>query len=121
MAESRRWRRVALQITLASTLAYGVAGAQSTDKKRTNAPVAGKYVGPGSCGATACHGSVQPRSLTRVLQNEYSTWVTKDAHFKALHSLDNAVSQRLGRLLGIENPAASPKCWPATRSLFPRS
>ena len=110
MAESPRWRRVALQITLASTLAYGVAGAQSTDKKRTNAPVAGKYVGPGSCGATACHGSVQPRSLTRVLQNEYSTWVTKDAHFKALHSLDNAVSQRMGRLLGIENPATSPKC-----------
>src|SRR5215510_2864457 len=110
MSESSRWRSAVLQITVATSLACGVAGAQSTDKKRTSAPVAGQYVGPGSCGATACHGSVQPRSLTRVLQNEYSTWVTKDAHFKALHSLDNPVSQRMGRILGIDNPATSPKC-----------
>src|SRR5215472_18999644 len=121
MAESRRWRKRALRMILACSLLCSCSGAQRAAGKSDTAPAAGKYVGPGSCGATACHGGVQPRALTRVLQNEYSTWVTKDAHFKALHSLDNAVSQRMGRLLGIENPAASPKCWPATRSLFPRS
>jgi len=97
-------------MALVSSLICSLAGAQSREKTRTNAPVAGKYVGPGTCSATACHGGVQPRSLTLVLQNEYSTWVTKDAHFKALHSLDNAVAQRMGRILGIDNPATSPKC-----------
>src|SRR5437667_10523576 len=37
-----------------------------------------KYIGPGSCSATACHGGVQPRNVTRVLQNEYSTWAVQD-------------------------------------------
>src|SRR5215472_10893700 len=110
MAESRLWRHALLQTTLAGTLFCSFAAAQSPGGKAGTLPIAGKYVGPGSCGATACHGGVPPRSLTRVLQNEYSTWVTKDAHFRALHSLDNAVSQRMGRLLGIENPSTSPKC-----------
>jgi hypothetical protein len=110
MAESRVWRQVALRLILASSVLCSCTGAQQAAGKPGAMAVAGKYVGPGSCGATACHGGVQPRSLTRVLQNEYSTWVTKDPHFKALHSLDNAVSQRMGRLLGIDNPAASPKC-----------
>jgi hypothetical protein len=110
MAESRMWRQVALRMILASSLLCSCSGAQQAAGKSGATPGAGKYVGPGSCGATACHGGVQPRSLTRVLQNEYSTWVTKDPHFKALHSLDNAVSQRMGRLLGIGDPATSPKC-----------
>src|SRR6266849_2533753 len=51
-----------------------------------------KYVGPGSCSATACHGSVQPRHETKVLQNEYSTWVLQDKHAKAQQVLNNMVS-----------------------------
>ena len=77
MAQSRLWRNVVLQVALAGSFFSASAGAQAVQQKMP----AGKYVGPGSCGATACHGSVQPRTLTRVLQNEYSTWVTKDSHF----------------------------------------
>src|SRR5436190_23896127 len=29
-----------------------------------------QYVGAGSCGASTCHGSVRPRTETRILQNE---------------------------------------------------
>ena len=68
-----------------------------------------KYIGPGSCSATACHGGVQPRNVTRVLQNEYSTWAVQDSHAKAYRSLENSVSQRMGRILGL-NPASSQRC-----------
>src|SRR5437762_10960799 len=68
-----------------------------------------KYIGPGSCSATACHGGVQPRNVTRVLQNEYSTWAVQDPHAKAYRSLENSVSQRMGRILGV-NPASSQRC-----------
>ena len=71
-----------------------------------------KYIGPGSCSATACHGGVQPRSVTRVLQNEYSVWVVQDPHAKAFRSLQNPVSQRMGRILGIGDPSKSQKCLP---------
>ena len=33
-----------------------------------------KYIGPGSCAATSCHGSVRPVAGSRILQTEYSTW-----------------------------------------------
>jgi len=42
-----------------------------------------KYVGPGSCAATACHGSVKPVVESRIFQNEYSTWILKDKHARA--------------------------------------
>src|SRR5262249_11517569 len=110
MSQSRLRRHALFQALLTAGFLANVAGAQAGPQKKPPAMPPGKYVGPGTCGATACHGSVQPRTLTLVLQNEYSTWVTKDAHFKALHSLDNPVSQRMGRILGIGNPATSPKC-----------
>ena len=69
-----------------------------------------RYIGPGSCSATACHGGVQPRSVTHVLQNEYSTWAVQDSHSKAYRSLENPVSQRMGKILGIAHPEGSPKC-----------
>ena len=42
-----------------------------------------KYVGPGSCSASACHGGIQARDTTKVLQNEYSTWIVQDRHSRA--------------------------------------
>jgi hypothetical protein len=32
------------------------------------------HLGVASCASGVCHGSVRPRSGTRVLQNEYVTW-----------------------------------------------
>jgi hypothetical protein len=36
---------------------------------------AGKYNGPGGCAASSCHGSVQPKTTTRIFQNEYTIWI----------------------------------------------
>ena len=46
-----------------------------------------KYIGPGSCAATSCHGSVKPVAGSRILQNEYSTWIIKDQHSHAYQAL----------------------------------
>src|SRR5947209_14335013 len=76
-----------------------------------------RYVGPGSCSATACHGSVQARRETKVLQNEYSTWVLQDKHARAWNVLNNPVSQRIAKILGptslgAPDAAHAPKCLP---------
>ncbi|HZS27054.1 MAG TPA: multiheme c-type cytochrome [Candidatus Angelobacter sp.] len=104
MAESGIWQKacfVRAVIYLNCLLAVFAAAQEKSGSK---------YVGPGSCSASACHGGVQPLASTRVLQNEYSTWVVKDSHFRAYRSLQSPVSQRMGKILGIGNPAASPKC-----------
>lgn len=84
-------------------LALSVA-AQSTG------PSASKYIGPGSCSASGCHGSVKPLAITHVLQDEYSTWVVQDPHAKAYRSLQNSVSRRMAQILKIQDPESSPKC-----------
>src|SRR5258708_2225460 len=40
--------------------------------------VVGKYNGPGGCASSSCHGSIQPKQITRVPQNAYSTWARQD-------------------------------------------
>ncbi len=80
-----------------------------TMSAQTTAP-ASQYTGPGSCSSPSCHGSVQPRSDSFVLQNEYSTWAVKDKHSKAFTVLTNPVSVRMGRILGISHPEAAEKC-----------
>ncbi len=44
----------------------------------TDSPEPSKYIGPGSCAATSCHGSVKPVAGSRIYQNEYSTWILQD-------------------------------------------
>ena len=74
-------------------------------------PAVFQYTGPGSCSASACHGGIQPRSETRVQQNEYSTWVVQDKHAKAFSSLSSPLSLRIGRNLGLaQKPEASREC-----------
>ena len=71
---------------------------------------AGNYVGPGSCSAVACHGAIRPVPGARILQTEYSTWVSQDRHARATEVLANNVSQRMGRILGIGNTQQAQKC-----------
>ena len=69
-----------------------------------------KYLGPGSCAATACHGGIQPRDTTKVLQNEYSTWVVQDRHSRAYTVLTQPLAQRMGAILKIGAPEKAQKC-----------
>lgn len=74
------------------------------------ASAVGKYNGPGGCAASSCHGSVQPKQVTRILQNEYSIWIAQDKHAKAFAVLSNPVSVRMGKILDIGPPSQAAKC-----------
>jgi cytochrome c554/c'-like protein len=70
-----------------------------------------KYIGPGSCAATSCHGSVKPVVGSRILQNEYSTWIIKDKHSRAYQALTGDVGERMARILKLGAKAEeAPKC-----------
>src|SRR5213082_1110516 len=56
-----------------------------------------KYIGPGSCAATSCHGSVKPIPDSRILQNEYSTWIIRDKHSRSYQALLGDVGERMAR------------------------
>ncbi len=74
-----------------------------------NEPV--KYIGPGSCSATSCHGSVKPVAGSRILQNEYSTWIIQDKHSRAYQALTGDVGERMARILKLGAKAEeAPKC-----------
>ena len=95
---------------LALFTALTVAGALMADEV-THPADPMKYTGPGSCAAPACHGGVQPRKETAVLQNEYSTWLLRDKHAQAYTVLLTPVGQRMGRLLKLETkPELAQKC-----------
>jgi len=91
-------------------------GAQSSKPLATEA----KYVGPGSCAATACHGSVKPVAESRIFQNEYSTWILKDKHARAYQALAGDVGERMARILKLGAKAEeAPKCL-ACHALYTR-
>src|SRR5882724_12824462 len=70
-----------------------------------------KYIGPGSCAATSCHGSVKPVAGSRIPQNEYSTWIIKDKHSRSYQTLTGAVGERMARILKLGAKAEeAPKC-----------
>lgn len=70
-----------------------------------------KYIGPGSCAATSCHGSVKPIAGSRILQNEYSTWILQDKHSRAYQALAGDVGERMAHILKLGAKAGeSPKC-----------
>jgi Cytochrome c554 and c-prime len=70
-----------------------------------------KYLGPGSCAATSCHGSVKPVAESRILQTEYTTWILKDKHSRAYQALTGEVGERMARILKLGAKAEeSPKC-----------
>jgi hypothetical protein len=71
----------------------------------------GKYIGPGGCAASSCHGSVRPKTTTPIFQNEYSIWIAQDKHARAFGVLRNKVSERIGRILNLgKPPAEAPRC-----------
>jgi hypothetical protein len=70
-----------------------------------------KYIGPGSCAATSCHGSVKPIAGSRILQDEYSTWIIQDKHSRAYQALTGDVGERMARILKLGAKAEeAPKC-----------
>ena len=60
------------------------------------------HLGVATCASATCHGAATPAPGGNVLQNEYTTWQTRDKHAGAYDLLLNAQSQRIARNLGLE-------------------
>ena len=101
--------RNAKMLFLVSSLACSSLLAPSLLRAQEKEPV--KYIGPGSCAATSCHGSVKPIMGSRILQNEYSTWILQEKHSRAYQALTGEVGERMARIvkLGAKSEEA-PKC-----------
>ncbi|MEX2481487.1 MAG: multiheme c-type cytochrome [Gammaproteobacteria bacterium] len=68
-----------------------------------------RTIGTVNCASSTCHGSVAPWAGGTILRNEYSTWLREDKHTRAYAVLDNAVSRRMVRNLGLSGPASAAK------------
>ncbi|HKO00250.1 MAG TPA: multiheme c-type cytochrome, partial [Thermoanaerobaculia bacterium] len=71
------------------------------------APVSepGHYVGVASCANSGCHGSTQPLKATRILQNEYYTWLNSDRHARAYNVLFNDLSAHIVKNMRLRKKA----------------
>lgn len=100
---------------LIGTLAFSMSAAvppvvAATPAAVGQAPAARAYTGPGSCAAAACHGSIRPVPGSRILQTEYTTWISQDRHARAAEVLSNPVSVRMAKMLGLPAANSAAKC-----------
>ena len=63
------------------------------------------YVGVPSCSARACHGADSPVIESRLLRNEYTTWIERDPHAIAFSVLFGERAQRIEKNLASESTA----------------
>lgn len=91
-------------------LAFNASLAVAAPPAHDTFPAGGKYLGAGSCAASACHGSEKPRKTNNILQNEYVTWARHGQHSGAWDVLLEADAKRIGMHLGITAPETDPTC-----------
>lgn len=88
------------RIALALTFVAATAAAQDPPSVSP-----GQYVGVASCVNAGCHGSTQPLDSTRVLQNEYYTWLNSDRHAGAYNVLFSDRSARIVKNMRLKKRA----------------
>lgn len=98
-------KRIALAITVIALVAV----AQQPRNPETPQPTMGRYVGVATCVNSGCHGSTEPLNATRVLQNEYYTWLNHDRHAQAYNILFNERSARIAKNMRLRKRANEEK------------
>ena len=79
---------------------------QSTNNQQ---PTTNNYVGVASCANSGCHGSTSPLNATKVLQNEYFTWLNTDRHAGTYNILFDERSARIVRNMRLRKRAYEEK------------
>ncbi|HXI14218.1 MAG TPA: multiheme c-type cytochrome [Thermoanaerobaculia bacterium] len=69
----------------------------------------GAYLGVATCAGSGCHGSTLPLRASRVLQNEYFTWLNYDKHARAYNVLFNPRSARIVKNMKLRGRAYEEK------------
>lgn len=97
-------RRLAFVVFVVCSTA-ALAQPQAAAPSQPEATPPGMFVGVASCANSGCHGSTQPLNATRVLQNEYYTWLNSDRHAGAYNVLFNDRSARIVRNMRLRKRA----------------
>jgi hypothetical protein len=98
-------RRIAIVLLVLCGAAGFSPPEQETGGLKPAAPPTGRYAGVASCVNSGCHGSTQPLNATRVLQNEYYTWLNSDRHAQAYNLLFSDRSARIARNMRLRKRA----------------
>lgn len=105
----RRARLIALLLIAAATRAQQPSNPAtanpSTANPSTVTPTTGNYVGVTSCANAGCHGSTVPLNSSRILQNEYYTWLNSDRHAHAFNVLFDKRSERIAKNMRLRKKA----------------
>ncbi len=96
-------------VFLAALLVVAQQPPEQPSNRATEQPTTGKYIGVASCVNSGCHGSTQPLNATRILQNEYYTWLNNDTHARAYNILFNDRSARIARNMRLRKRAYEEK------------
>ncbi|HEX3535537.1 MAG TPA: multiheme c-type cytochrome [Stellaceae bacterium] len=95
----------------AAALAAAIAIAPPLAVQAQQAGSDGIHLGVASCAGDNCHGAASRPPGSRVPQNEYLVWKTRDKHAKAYAVLTNDVGKRIATNLGLKNGAENdPLC-----------
>jgi Cytochrome c554 and c-prime len=105
-------KRLALAATLLAVAVFAQQPAQppvstTADRRPPTADSSpmGQYIGVGSCVNSGCHGSTEPLNASRVLQNEFYTWLNNDRHAGAYNILLSDRSARIARNMRMKKKA----------------
>lgn len=100
-------KRIVIALALLATAGTAQQPTQQPSNAATQQP--NRYVGVATCVNSGCHGSTQPLNSTRILQNEYYTWLNHDRHAQTYNVLFNAQSARIAKNMRIKGPANEAK------------
>jgi hypothetical protein len=95
---------------LAALMLAGLLATPAMAQEATPQQAADVHLGVASCAGSTCHGAVEPWRDSTVLQNEYTTWQSKDSHAKAYQTLLSAESKRIAKNLGLPNAHEAKVC-----------
>ena len=102
-------RLAAVSFLVAATLVAQQSTTQHSAPSTQHPSESGKYLGSTSCASSGCHGSTQPLDATKVLQNEYYTWLNSDRHAQAYNVLFDARSARIAKNMRLKKRAYEEK------------
>jgi len=99
-------KRITLVLMLAAATLLAQQPADSpANRQPPTANEPGRYLGAASCSSSGCHGSTEPLDATKVLQNEYYTWLNSDRHAQAYNVLFNERSARIAKNMRLRKRA----------------
>jgi hypothetical protein len=105
--------RAAITALAAVVLSIALATiAQNPPPASSPSPLAARpsqFIGVASCVNSGCHGATQPLNATRILQNEYYTWLNHDRHAQAYAILFTARSARIAKNMRLRKKAYEEK------------